>query len=267
MFFNSDPLKKNRLLKPYISHIYLQYIYDNIVRYIHACPYVYKFVLVGSRSKATIHNRCVYINRNRRRKIIGRGNSLSASIRSSTPRLAHYTISIISLLFVNLVGGRFESMDRIKKGVHLDWREYLRAGFASGHGPASGSRRVLASQRYEEGERERERSVEREKDERRWKGDGATRRDTRQTERERDGALTHTTMCAIGDACAPRRPNLQSSSYTSPSDRISRLGFSTNSSILYVYIYIYIRKRLFSSISYFFRFSSFPRFLTWRLPE
>lgn len=38
--------------------------------------------------------------------------------------------------------------------------------------------------------REREReggSVEREKDERRWKGDGATRRGARQTERERDG--------------------------------------------------------------------------------
>lgn len=152
MFFNSDPLKKPIIKTIYT--IYIHDIYDNIVRYIHACPYVYKFVLVGSRSKATIHNRCVYINRNRRRKIIGRGNSLSASIRSSTPRLAHYTISIISLLFVNLVGGRFESMDRIKKGVHLDWREYLRAGFASGHGPASGSRRVLASRRYEEGERE-----------------------------------------------------------------------------------------------------------------
>lgn len=144
-----------------------------------------------SRSKATIHNRCVYINRNRRRKIIGRGNSLSASIRSSTPRLAHYTISIISLLFVNLVGGRFESMDRIKKGVHLDWREYLRAGFASGHGPASGSRRVLASQRYEEGERERERSVEREKDERRWKGDG----EIRGRRRGKGTARSHTQRC------------------------------------------------------------------------
>lgn len=214
-----------------------------------------------SRSKATIHNRCVYINRNRRRKIIGRGNSLSASIRSSTPPLAHYTIIYYFVAFRKFGGWPIRKRGSNKNRVHLDWREYLRAGFASGHGPASGSRRILASRRYEEGEREiggarkGRASVE------------GRRRDTRQTERERDGALTHTTMCAIGDACAPRRPNLQSSSYTSPSDRISRLGFSTNSSILYVYIYIYIRKRLFSSISYFFRFSSFPRFLTWRLPE
>lgn len=90
LFFNSDPLKKPIIKTIYT--IYIHNIYDNIVRYIHACPYVHKFVLVGSRSKATIHNRCVYINRNRRRKIIGRGNSLSASIRSSTPPLAHYTI-------------------------------------------------------------------------------------------------------------------------------------------------------------------------------
>lgn len=96
---------------------------------------------------------------------------------------------------MNFVGGRFqhENIDRIKP--YQDWREYLRAGFTSGHGPASGSRRVLASvsRRYvprREGERGRERSVEREKDERRWKGDGATRRDTRQTERERDGRHT-----------------------------------------------------------------------------
>lgn len=154
MFFNSDPLKKNRLLKPYISHIYLQYIYDNIVRYIHACPYVYKFVLVGSRSKATIHNRCVYINRNRRRKIIGRGNSLSASIRSSTPPLAHYTIIYYFVAFRKFGGWPIRKHGSNKNRVHLDWREYLRAGFASGHGPASGSRRILASRRYEEGERE-----------------------------------------------------------------------------------------------------------------
>ena len=256
MFFNSDPLKKNRLLKPYISHIYLQYIYDNIVRYIHTCPYVYKFVLVGSRSKATIHNRCVYINRNRRRKIIGRGNSLSASIRSSTPPLAHYTIIYYFVAFRKFDGWPIRERGSNKNRVHLDWREYLRAGFASGHGPASGSRRVLASRRYEEGEREREREIGGAR-----KGRASVegrRRDTRQTERERDGALTHTTMCAIGDACAPRRPNLQSSSYTSPSDRISRLGFSTNSSILYVYIYIYIYKEapilfhfLFFSIFFF----------------
>lgn len=135
---------------------------------------------------------------------------------------------------MNFVGGRFqhENIDRIKP--YQDWREYLRAGFTSGHGPASGSRRVLASvsRRYvprREGERGRERSVEREKDERRWKGDGATRRDTRQTEREgTDG--THNqpneqSLCVISDACAPRRPNLQSSSYTSSSDRISTRFF------------------------------------------
>lgn len=61
------------------------------------------------------------------------------------------------------------------------------------------------------------------------------RRDAARYARDREGKgrtarhahtrSTEQSLCVISDACAPRRPNLQSSSYTSSSDRISTRFF------------------------------------------
>lgn len=187
---------------------------------------LYSQVYVRKRRYVT----AMYINRNRIRKIIDRGNSLSPSARSCAPPRAEIFLYIFpSPPYFRWWPPIRNHIDRIKQ--YLDWREYLRAGFASGHGPASGSRRVLEEiRRTVAWEREREKgSVER-----CWKGDGATRRGARQTERERDGRHgTHTTNTNHGCVESVTRVLRCDPIYkVLPTRRrfVSRLGFSTDSS-------------------------------------
>lgn len=113
---------------------------------------LYSQVYVRKRRYVT----AMYINRNRIRKIIDRGNSLSPSARSCAPPRAEIFLYIFpSPPYFRWWPPIRNHIDRIKQ--YLDWREYLRAGFASGHGPASGSRRVLEEiRRTVAWERERE---------------------------------------------------------------------------------------------------------------
>lgn len=182
---------------------------------------LYSQVYVRKRRYVT----AMYINRNRIRKIIDRGNSLSPSARSCAPPRAEIFLYIFpSPPYFRWWPPIRNHIDWIKP--YLDWREYLRAGFASGHGPASGSRRVLEEiRRTVAWERERE-GIGRAPVEGR-------RRDAARCAPDREGkgrTARHAHnqyepwLCGISDACAPLRPNLQSSSYTS-SVRISTRFF------------------------------------------